>query len=145
MSLKPPTRAHVRTCTQGDADKPNDCIEDCICRKDELTKVLRLMCLQSLVNGGLKPKVYDMYLLGIIQTSVSESWAISRGCFFLFCFWRALLGIIQTSVSETRRFLSVSIFIDVFAEFGVCLFVCSPWLQRTHAFLRLNKSNSQLK
>eukprot|EP01134_Creolimax_fragrantissima_P005244 CFRG5244T1 len=43
-------------------------IEDCINRLHPLSKVLRMMCLQSLANGGLKPKVLDQYRRDIIQT-----------------------------------------------------------------------------
>lgn len=51
-----------------DTDKSNEYIEACICRKEPLFKVLRLLCLQSLVNGGLKPKVFDFYRREILQT-----------------------------------------------------------------------------
>ena len=43
-------------------------IEDCICRKDPLAKVLRLICLQSITNGGLKPKVFEFYRRELLQT-----------------------------------------------------------------------------
>lgn len=51
-----------------EADKQNAFIEDCICRKEPLTKILRLICLQSQVNNGLKGKVLDFYKREIVQT-----------------------------------------------------------------------------
>ena len=51
-----------------DSDKSNEYIEDCICRKDNLLKVLRLICLQSITNGGLKPKVFEFYKKELLQT-----------------------------------------------------------------------------
>ena len=49
-------------------DKINTYIEDCISRKESITKVLRLICLQSQVNNGLKGKVLDFYKREIVQT-----------------------------------------------------------------------------
>eukprot|EP00040_Diaphanoeca_grandis_P014463 m.73407 g.73407 ORF g.73407 m.73407 type:complete len:587 (-) comp24555_c0_seq1:461-2221(-) len=49
-------------------DKSCEHIESCICRKDPLFKVLRLVCLQSIVNGGLKHKIFDFYRREILQT-----------------------------------------------------------------------------
>lgn len=51
-----------------DTDKPNAYIEDCISQKKPLIKVLRLLCIQSLTNSGLKPKLLDYYKREIIQT-----------------------------------------------------------------------------
>ncbi|XP_072028942.1 vacuolar protein sorting-associated protein 33A-like [Amphiura filiformis] len=51
-----------------DTEKPNGYLEDCIARKDPLIKVLRLMCMQSVTNNGLKQKVYDYYRREILQT-----------------------------------------------------------------------------
>eukprot|EP00054_Salpingoeca_dolichothecata_P011070 m.61555 g.61555 ORF g.61555 m.61555 type:complete len:360 (-) comp19285_c0_seq3:221-1300(-) len=51
-----------------DTDKSSEYIEDCICQKESLFKVMRLMCLQSLTNGGFKPKLYDFYRRELIQT-----------------------------------------------------------------------------
>lgn len=51
-----------------DTDKSSEYIETCICRKEPLFKVLRLVCLQSVVNGGLKPKIFDFYRREILQT-----------------------------------------------------------------------------
>ncbi|XP_042904838.1 vacuolar protein sorting-associated protein 33A [Parasteatoda tepidariorum] len=51
-----------------DTDKTNAHIEDCIAREEPFIKVLRLICLQSLTNNGLKPKQLDYYKREIIQT-----------------------------------------------------------------------------
>ncbi|CAD6239032.1 GSCOCG00008613001-RA-CDS [Cotesia congregata] len=51
-----------------DTDKPNSYIEDCISQKKPLLTVLRLICIQSLTNSGLKPKLLDYYKREIIQT-----------------------------------------------------------------------------
>lgn len=45
------------------ADKSHEYVEDAICCKGPLPKVLRLICLQSLTNNGLKPKLFDFYRL----------------------------------------------------------------------------------
>jgi hypothetical protein len=50
-----------------DTDKFSEYIEDCICRQEPLLKVLRLVCLQSLCNGGLKQRVLDQYRTEILQ------------------------------------------------------------------------------
>ncbi|VTJ91780.1 Hypothetical predicted protein, partial [Marmota monax] len=50
-----------------DTDKVNNYIEDCIAQKHPLTKVLRLLCLQSVCNSGLKQKVLDYYKREILQ------------------------------------------------------------------------------
>ncbi|CAL7944777.1 unnamed protein product [Xylocopa violacea] len=51
-----------------DTDKPNSFIEDMIAQQQPLLKVLRLLCIQSLTNSGLKPKLLDYYKREIIQT-----------------------------------------------------------------------------
>ncbi|XP_006894767.1 PREDICTED: vacuolar protein sorting-associated protein 33A [Elephantulus edwardii] len=51
-----------------DTDKVNSYIEDCIAQKHPLVKVLRLVCLQSVCNSGLKQKVLDYYKREILQT-----------------------------------------------------------------------------
>ncbi|XP_012878627.1 PREDICTED: vacuolar protein sorting-associated protein 33A [Dipodomys ordii] len=51
-----------------DTDKVNNYIEDCIAQKHPLIKVLRLICLQSVCNSGLKQKVLDYYKREILQT-----------------------------------------------------------------------------
>ncbi|KAB0340261.1 hypothetical protein FD754_023277, partial [Muntiacus muntjak] len=51
-----------------DTDKVNSYIEDCIAQKHPLIKVLRLVCLQSVCNNGLKQKVLDYYKREILQT-----------------------------------------------------------------------------
>jgi hypothetical protein len=49
-------------------DKSNSYIEDCIARRESLVKVLRLMCIQSFCNNGLKPKILEFYKHEIVQT-----------------------------------------------------------------------------
>ncbi|XP_072736342.1 vacuolar protein sorting-associated protein 33A isoform X2 [Ciconia boyciana] len=51
-----------------DTDKVNNYIEDCIAQKHPLIKILRLICLQSICNSGLKQKVLDHYKREILQT-----------------------------------------------------------------------------
>ncbi|XP_035234293.1 vacuolar protein sorting-associated protein 33A-like, partial [Stegodyphus dumicola] len=51
-----------------ETDKINSHIEDCIAKQEPLIKVLRLICLQSLTNNGLKAKQLDYYKREIIQT-----------------------------------------------------------------------------
>ncbi|KAK0047696.1 vacuolar protein sorting-associated protein 33A isoform X1 [Biomphalaria pfeifferi] len=50
-----------------ETDKINPYIEDCIAKMEPLSKVLRLICIQSFCNDGLKPKVLDYYKREIIQ------------------------------------------------------------------------------
>ncbi|KAM7416190.1 hypothetical protein PAMA_018316 [Pampus argenteus] len=50
-----------------DTDKVNTYIEDCIAQKDPLIKILRLVCMQSVCNNGLKQKVFDYYKREILQ------------------------------------------------------------------------------
>lgn len=45
----------------------NTYIEDCIAQKYPLIKILRLVCLQSVCNSGLKQKVLDYYKREILQ------------------------------------------------------------------------------
>ncbi|XP_060105435.1 vacuolar protein sorting-associated protein 33A [Heteronotia binoei] len=51
-----------------DTDKVNNYIEDCIAQKHPLIKILRLVCLQSVCNSGMKQKVLDYYKREILQT-----------------------------------------------------------------------------
>ncbi|CAB1319797.1 unnamed protein product [Coregonus sp. 'balchen'] len=46
----------------------NTYIEDCIAQKDPLIKILRLVCMQSVCNNGLKQKMLDYYKREILQT-----------------------------------------------------------------------------
>ncbi|RXM90788.1 Vacuolar protein sorting-associated protein 33A [Acipenser ruthenus] len=46
----------------------NSYIEDCIAQQDPLIKILRLVCMQSVCNNGLKQKVLDYYKREILQT-----------------------------------------------------------------------------
>lgn len=55
-----------------ETDKVNPYIEDCINKEEPLTKVLRLICLQSICNDGLKPKVLEHYKREIIQVYCTE-------------------------------------------------------------------------
>jgi len=49
-------------------DKINSHIEDCIFQRKPITQVLRLICLQSICNNGLKQKIADYYKREILQT-----------------------------------------------------------------------------
>uniref|UniRef100_A0A671G4E9 VPS33A core subunit of CORVET and HOPS complexes n=1 Tax=Rhinolophus ferrumequinum TaxID=59479 RepID=A0A671G4E9_RHIFE len=60
-----------------DTDKVNSYIEDCIARKHPLIKVLRLICLQSVCNSGLKQKVLDYYKREILQNPTDISYVYS--------------------------------------------------------------------
>ncbi|KAL1131088.1 hypothetical protein AAG570_012325 [Ranatra chinensis] len=51
-----------------DTDRVQAHIEDCIAHQQPLVKVLRLICLQSATNSGLKPKVLEHYKREILQT-----------------------------------------------------------------------------
>lgn len=50
----------------------NTYIEDCIANKDPLLKILRLVCMQSVCNNGLKQKVLDFYKREILQVGPVE-------------------------------------------------------------------------
>ncbi|XP_049849357.1 vacuolar protein sorting-associated protein 33A-like [Schistocerca gregaria] len=43
-------------------------LEDCICQREPLPRILRLLCLLSLCTGGLKEKTYNFFVKEIIQT-----------------------------------------------------------------------------
>lgn len=43
-------------------------IQDLMCEQEDMLKVLRLICLQSNIANGLKPKVYDQYQTEFCQT-----------------------------------------------------------------------------
>ncbi|XP_067911139.1 vacuolar protein sorting-associated protein 33A isoform X2 [Heterodontus francisci] len=51
-----------------DTDKVNSYIEDSIAQQEPLIKILRLVCMQSVCNNGLKQKVLDYYKREILQT-----------------------------------------------------------------------------
>jgi len=51
-------------------------VEDLACTLAPLSRLLRLICLQSVVNSGLKPKLYDQYRRLILQ-SYGHSWLIT--------------------------------------------------------------------
>ena len=50
-----------------DTDKVSPYIEDFICKQEPLVKILRLICLQSASNSGLKPRVLEHYKREIIH------------------------------------------------------------------------------
>ncbi|ESO97948.1 hypothetical protein LOTGIDRAFT_209143 [Lottia gigantea] len=51
-----------------DTDKVHPYIEECIAKKHPITKILRLICIQSYCNDGMKPKILEYYKREIIQT-----------------------------------------------------------------------------
>ncbi|KRX42280.1 Vacuolar protein sorting-associated protein 33A [Trichinella murrelli] len=51
-----------------DSNSLSTFIEQCINKKEPVLKVLRLMCLQSLTNAGLKTKLYDQYRREFLQS-----------------------------------------------------------------------------
>ncbi|XP_045606207.1 vacuolar protein sorting-associated protein 33A [Procambarus clarkii] len=51
-----------------ETDKISPFIEDCIAQKKSLNTVLRLICLQCIVNSGFKPKVLEHYKRDILHT-----------------------------------------------------------------------------
>jgi hypothetical protein len=67
----------------------NTYIEDCISQKDPLIKVLRLMCMQSVCNNGLKQKVLDFYKREILQVvrkcNFSTHWCIVDHYYIIDC------------------------------------------------------------
>ncbi|XP_065201520.1 vacuolar protein sorting-associated protein 33A [Planococcus citri] len=50
------------------SDRVHPYIEDCMAQKVDVIKVLRLICIQSIVSCGLKPKILEQYKRDIIQT-----------------------------------------------------------------------------
>lgn len=67
-SPRGPDRAGVRLSVPH--RQVNSYIEDCIAQKHPLIKVLRLICLQSVCNSGLKQKVLDHYKREVLQVSM---------------------------------------------------------------------------
>lgn len=51
----------------------NTYIEDRIAQNEKLIKILRLMCMQSVCNNGLKQKVLDYYKREIFQVKSNVS------------------------------------------------------------------------
>ncbi len=49
-------------------DPMNDYIEDGIGKSEPILKILRLLCLQSLTCGGIKPKQLEHFKREIIQS-----------------------------------------------------------------------------
>merc|ERR1719400_1968234 len=44
-----------------DVHKPSEFVEDAACQDVDIVRLLRLICLQSQIGAGLKPKVLDGY------------------------------------------------------------------------------------
>ena len=42
-------------------DEILECVDEAACEEVELVRVLRVACLQSVVNSGLKPKTLESY------------------------------------------------------------------------------------
>lgn len=51
-------------------------VEDLACTMAPLCRLLRLICLQSVVSSGLKPKLYDQYRRLVLQ-SYGHSWLLT--------------------------------------------------------------------
>jgi len=51
-------------------------VEDLACTMAPLCRLLRVICLQSVVNSGLKPKLYDQYRRLVLQ-SYGHSWLLT--------------------------------------------------------------------
>lgn len=50
-----------------DGNREPEYIEEMIDKQKPLVQVLRLLCLMSLAQGGLKPKLYDHFEREIVQ------------------------------------------------------------------------------
>lgn len=65
-------RAHLEAeqnlLAQAEIESSEQYIEECINKQEPLGKVLRLLCLMSLTQGGLKEKTYNFFTREIIQT-----------------------------------------------------------------------------
>ena len=48
-------------------ERPVDFIEEAACQQEDLVRVLRLACLHSVVNSGLKPKVLEAYRRNVMH------------------------------------------------------------------------------
>jgi len=55
-----------------DINLQNDHIEEMIDRQVPILQVLRLLCLLSLVNGGLKQKVFEFFKKEILQVLLKK-------------------------------------------------------------------------
>ncbi|KAL1243029.1 Vacuolar protein [Trichinella spiralis] len=71
-----------------DSNSLSTFIEQCINKKEPMLKVLRLMCLQSLTNAGLKTKLYDQYRREFLQSYGYHT------CFYLLNWKRKLFDLI---------------------------------------------------
>lgn len=54
-----------------DGTKETDYIEEMINKQKPLVQVLRLLCLMSLAQGGLKQKVFDHFGREIVQVKLN--------------------------------------------------------------------------
>lgn len=50
------------------SDRPIESLEDFACRGEELSRLLRLICLQSVISSGLKPKLIEFYGRMLLQS-----------------------------------------------------------------------------
>ncbi|KAB7498873.1 Vacuolar protein sorting-associated protein 33A [Armadillidium nasatum] len=66
--FRPTLHAEQELLKGSETDKVNSFIEECIYQKEPLIKVLRLICLQSIINCGLKQRVFEFYKREIINT-----------------------------------------------------------------------------
>ncbi|KAL7754153.1 Vacuolar protein-sorting-associated protein 33 [Sorochytrium milnesiophthora] len=62
-----------------DLDKQNESIEDLVLRGATMETVLRLLCVESIVYGGLKPKTFDSFRQLIIEAYGYEHLATLHG------------------------------------------------------------------
>ncbi|XP_076028832.1 vacuolar protein sorting-associated protein 33A-like [Oratosquilla oratoria] len=67
-SFRPALQVEQEFLKGSGTDKVCPFIEDCIAQKESFMRVLRLICLQSIVNNGLKPKVLEYYKRELVQT-----------------------------------------------------------------------------
>lgn len=60
--------AEQNMLADGNVEMSLQYIEDCIYKQEPIVKVLRLLCLYSLTNGGLKEKQYAFFVKEIVQS-----------------------------------------------------------------------------
>lgn len=95
-------------------------IEDCVAQKDPLIKILRLVCMQSVCNNGLKQKVLDFYKREILQVGQRKYLWMHNGEF-------ESQNFVQHSVTvcgEQRWIISA---INIYSS--VCFVGLDVWLQ----------------
>lgn len=54
------------------ADKPNNFILNCMAKRDDIYKVLRLICIHCVVNNGFKTALLETYKREIIRVNNSK-------------------------------------------------------------------------